>query len=173
MCRPTTVKPSAALSQLIVTPGPITGRTVGIVAGPGSDLAGIGKVRAAIEAEGAFVRVIAPVGGTLTKGARTEIVERTLLTTRSTEYDAVLIAGGAGALADIKLTVLLQEMFRHAKVIGAWGDGEQALRTAGIDTEAPGILLGDKVVAAYTKKVIAAVGLHRAWDRAPQIMTSA
>ena len=167
------VTPSAALTQVVATPGPIAGRVVGIVAAPGADLAGIAKIRKAVEAEGAFVRVIAPVGGELKKGARTEIIERTLLTTRSIEYDALLVAGGAGGLADVKLTVLLQEMFRHAKALGAWGDGVEALRTAGIDTEAPGILLGDTVVAAYTKKLIEAVGLHRAWDRAPEVMAAA
>jgi catalase len=166
------VQPSPALSQIVAVPGPIAGRVIGIVAAPGADLAGIGKVRKAFETQGAFVRVIAPVGGVLKKGARTEIIERTLLTTRSIEYDAILVAGGAGELADIKLTVLLQEAFRHAKVLGAWGDGERALRTAGIDTTAPGILLGDAVVAAYTKNVIEAVGLHRVWDRAPQVMAS-
>jgi len=167
------VQPSPALSQIVAIPGPIAGRVVGIVAAPKADLAGIGKVRKALEAQGAVVRVIAPVGGVLSKGTRSEIIERTLLTTRSIEYDAILVAGGAGQLADIKLTILLQEAFRHAKTVGAWGDGEQALRTAGIDTDAPGILLGDAVVGAYTKKLIEALGLHRVWERTPLVMASA
>jgi catalase len=99
-------------------------------------------------------------------------VERTFATTRSIEFDAVLIAGGAGNLADIKLTVLLQEAFRHAKVIGAWSDGAQAVATAGVDTTAAGVVLGDAVVAAFTKALIAAVGLHRVWQRAPLVMAS-
>jgi catalase len=167
------VQPSAALSQIPPGPGPIAGRVIGVVAGPGADLAGIGKLRTALAAKGAVLRVIAPVGGTLGKGARTEVIERTFATTRSIEFDAIIIAGGAGSLADIKLTVLLQEAFRHAKVIGAWGDGAQALTTAGIDTTAPGILLGDSVVAAFTNGLIKAVGLHRVWDRAALVMTSA
>ncbi|MGX6600700.1 catalase [Micromonosporaceae bacterium Da 78-11] len=169
----TDVRPSPALSQLTGVPGPIAGRVIGIVATAGADLAGIGKVRKALEAKGAFVRVIAPVGGVLKKGARSEIIERTLLTTRSVEYDAILVAGGAGALADIKLSLLLQEAFRHAKALGAWGDGERALRTAGIDLTAPGILVDEAVTGAYTKKLIEAVGLHRAWDRAPRVMAAA
>ena len=96
----------------------------------GADLTGIGKLRTALTPQGAVLRVIAPIGGTLGKGARTEVVERTFTTTRSMEFDAVLIAGGVGNLADIKLSVLLQEAFRHATVIGAWGDGAQALATA-------------------------------------------
>ncbi len=169
----TDVQPSPALSQLPPGPGPIAGRVIGVVAGPGADLAGIAKVRKALAAQGAVLRVIAPVGGTLGKGARTEVVERTFATTRSIEYDAILVAGGAGSLADIKLTVLLQEAFRHAKVLGSWGDGDQALRTAGIDTGAPGILTTDGVVAAYTNALVKAVGLHRVWERAPLVMNSA
>nr|WP_275411358.1 catalase [Actinoplanes digitatis] len=165
----TDVRPSPALSQIVAVPGPIAGRVLGVVAGPGADLAGIGKIRKAFEARGAFVRVIAAAGGVLRKGARSEIIERTLLTTRSIEYDAVLVADGAGSLADLRLSVLLEEAFRHAKVLGAWGDGKQALRAAGIDTKAPGILLDDAVVAAYTKRLIDAVGLHRVWDRVPLV----
>ena len=171
--KPADVEPSPALTQVVTVPGPIAGRVVGVVAGPGADLAGIGKIRTALQAEGAFVRVIGPAGGVLKKGSRSEIIERTLLTTRSIEYDAVLIADGGGELADVKLSVLLQEAFRHAKVIGAWGDGERALRTAGIDTTAPGVLLGATVVAAYTKRLVDAVGLHRVWERAPLVMASA
>jgi catalase len=167
------VQPSPALSQIVDVPGPIAGRVIGVVAGPKADLAGIGKLRTALAAQGAVLRVIAPVGGVLKKGAREEIVERTLLTTRSIEYDAILVAGGAGDLADIKLTVLLQEAFRHAKPLGAWGNGELALRTASIDTGAPGILLAGGVTAAYLKQFVAAVGMHRVWERAPLIMTTA
>ena len=168
----TGVLPSAALSQITGVPGPIAGRVVGVVAGPKADLAGIDKLRTALQSQGAVVRVIASHGGVLTRGTRKEIIERTLLTTRSVEYDALLIAGGAGDLADIKLSLLLQEAFRHAKVVGAWGDGERALRTAGIDVQAPGVLLADGMTGAYRKQLTTALGLHRVWERAPQIMAA-
>jgi catalase len=88
---PADVAPSPALSQLVTEPGPIAGRVVGVVAGPKADLAGIAKLPKALKAEGAVLHVIAPVGGV--PGSRQQIVERTLLTTRSIQYDAVLIAG--------------------------------------------------------------------------------
>jgi catalase len=48
------------------------------------------------------------------------------------EYDALVIADGTGELKDVKLTVLLQEMFRHCKIIGAWGErAEQRPRNRG------------------------------------------
>ncbi|MEV8378748.1 catalase [Kribbella sp. NPDC056861] len=168
--KPADAVPSPALSQIIVTPGPIAGRVIGVVAADGADLAGITKLRRAVEAQGAVLRLLAPSGGTIKKARSTQPVERTFLTTRSIEYDAVLVAAGNPALKDIKLTVLLGELFRHCKVIGAWGDGAEVLTAAGIDTSAPGILLADTIGKPYTTELFAALGLHRVWDRAEVIM---
>jgi len=93
-------------------------------------------------------------------------VERTLLTTRSTEYDAIVLAGGTGSLLEPRLSVLLAEMYRHCKTIAAWGDGAHALTAALIDTTAPGIVLGVKADKTFTAALVDAVGMHRAWDRA-------
>jgi catalase len=169
---PAEVTPSPALSQVPLTPGPIAGRVVGVVAGPGADLAGIAQLRDALAAEQAVLRVIAPIGGTLGTGKRTELVERTLLTTRSIEFDAVLIADGTAGLRDVKLSVLLQEAFRHCKALGAWGDGAQVLLDAGIDTAAPGVLVADNVGETLTSGLIASLGLHRVWARAELVMAS-
>ena len=79
------IEPSPALSQIPTAPGPITGRIIGVVAAPGADLAGIGKLRKAAEAEGAVVRVVAPAGGVLKKNSTEVIVERTLPSTRSVD----------------------------------------------------------------------------------------
>src|ERR1700723_1794672 len=78
---------SPALSQVVTEPGPIAGRKIGVIADAGSDLAGIGKLRKAAAKLGAPVLVIAPVGGVLAAGARKETVDRTLLTTRSVEFE--------------------------------------------------------------------------------------
>ncbi len=161
----TDVTPSPALSQLVSGPGPIAGRVIGVVAAPGSDLPGIGRLRRAVEAKGAVLRVIAPTGGVLKKGRSQQIVERTFLTTRSIEFDAIVVAAGNPDLTHPKLTVLLQEAFRHCKAIGAWGDGVEVLHGVGIDPAAPGILHSDEVDKTATTKLIAAVGMHRAWER--------
>jgi catalase len=117
--------------------------------------------------------VIAPVGGVLGSGARQETVDRTLLTTRSVEFDALVVAGGTTPTGDIKLTVLLQEAFRHCKALGAWGDGTVILEAAGITAGAPGVVTGDAAGKSFTDQLAAAVGMHRAWDRAPDVMASA
>ena len=74
---------------------------------------------------------------------------------------------------DIKLTVLLQEAFRHCKALGAWGDGTAILEAAGITAGAPGVVTGDAAGKSFTDRLAAAVGLHRAWDRASAVMASA
>jgi catalase len=164
---------SAALSQVVTEPGPIAGRKVGVVAGKGSDLAGIAKLRATLEGHGAKLLVIAPVGGMLGRGSRTEVVERTIATARSIEFDAILVARGTTPTNDIKLVVMLQEAYRHCKLLGAWGDGAQVLAAAGIPSDAAGVVTGDTMVRAFSDQVVRQLGLHRVWDRAVDVMASA
>jgi catalase len=163
---------SPALSQVVSEPGPIAGRKIGVIADAGADLAGIGNLRKAAAKLGATVLVIAPVGGVLGSGARKQTVDRTLLTTRSVEFDALVVAGGTAPTGDIKLTVLLQEAFRHCKALGAWGDGIGILESAGITAGDPGVVTGGTAGKPFTDQLTAAVGLHRAWDRAPRVMAS-
>jgi hypothetical protein len=68
--------------------------------------------------------VIARAGGVLGNGTHAVTVDRTLLTTRSVEFDALVVGGGTA-------------------------------------------------VKPFTDQLAAAVGLHRAWDRAPAVMASA
>jgi catalase len=152
-----------SLSQVVTEPGPIQGRIVGVIAADGADLTGIGKLRTALEKEGALLRVIAAHGGTIGD----EIVERTFLTTRSIEFDAVVVADGAGSVSDPRVLVLLQEAYRHSKAVGAWGDGAELLTAAGIAADAPGVLVADSASAAHRKDLVTALGRHRAWDRFP------
>jgi catalase len=98
--------------------------------------------------------------------------DRTLLTTRSVD-DALVVADGTAPAADIKLTVLLQEAFRHCKALGAWGDGTKIMEAAGIAAGAPGVVTSNAAGKSFTDQLAAAVGLHRAWDRAPAVMASA
>ena len=143
------------------------GRVVGVIAGDGADLASVAKLRTAVEAQGAVLRVVAPHGGFVTNKRNQEPVERTFLATRSVEYDAIVVAHGAGTLPDPRILVLLQEMYRHCKAIGAWGDGAQLLTAAGIPIDAPGVIVADTATAAMRKQLIVAMGMHRAWDRFP------
>jgi catalase len=169
---PTDVRTSAALSQIVTQPGPIAGRKVAVIADAGSDLAGIATLTKALKRFGAEVLVTAPVGGTLKSGRRSVVVERTNATARSIEFDAVIVSGGTTVSDDIKLVVLLQEAFRHCKPLGAWGSGAAQLKAATIDLESPGVLLGGDVDKAFGEELIKALGLHRVWARAADVMAS-
>jgi catalase len=160
---------SPALRQITPTAFPIAGRKVGVVAGPGADLSGIADLRTALEAQGAQVLVIAPHGGTLTSGRDEEVVERTFATGRSIEFDAIVVADGAPKDGDFRAIVMLQEAFRHLKAVGAWGDGVEVLADAGIEPDYPGVVTGKKSNGKLAAKLVGALGLHRAWDRAPLI----
>ncbi len=165
------VTASGALSQIVTEPGPIAGRKVGIVADAGADLAGVVRLTRSLEKLGASAHVIAPVGGTLVAGRTEVIVERTPLTTRSIEFDAVVVAGGTTTGRDIKTVLLLQEVYRHCKALAAWGDAAAILEAAGVPLDAPGVVVGDKLGTPLTDRLVAAIGLHRAWARAEQVMT--
>ena len=163
---------SPALRQIKPTPFPIDGRIVGVVAGPGADLAGIAKLRTALEAEGALLRVIAPHGGQLVKGKNVEIVERTFATGRSIEFDAIVVADGAPKDGDFRAVVLLQEAFRHLKAVGAWGDGVEVLARRRHRPGGPGRAHREEGEREAGRRDVAALGMHRAWDRTPLVNAS-
>ncbi|MFY9934892.1 MAG: hypothetical protein WAK82_43510 [Streptosporangiaceae bacterium] len=92
---------------------------------------------------------------------------------RSAAASSAGTSQGTTAASDIKLTLLLQEAFRHCKVLAAWGDGTAVLQAAGITAGDAGVVTGGTAVESFTDQLTAAVGLHRAWDRAPDVMASA
>jgi catalase len=159
------VEISPALAQIDDMSWPIAGRRIGVIADSRADLAGVAKVREAAEGQGAKVLVTAAIGGELRRGQRTEIVERTFLTTRSIEFDAIVVAGGTEPIEDMRAWTLLQEAYRHGKPIAAWGTGAETLTAAGVPLDGPGVLVGNNVVKAFTGELFAALGLHRVWER--------
>jgi catalase len=176
-------QPSPVLSQLGKT-WPVAGRVVGIVADESSDLEAVRDARKALNDAGIVPLVIAPSGGTLGGEDDGGIpVQRTYLTARSTEFDAVIVAGSAapaddaeqgldakagepGVSLDPRVVLLLSEAFRHAKAIGAWGSGSAGVAAASIPNDAPGVVLGVSAgqVVPQIQELLAA---HRAWERFP------
>jgi len=185
------VSPSPALSQ-VGGRWPTAGRIIGIVADESSDLAAVGKVRDAIDAGGMTPLVIGPHGGTIAasgSGSRKKrgepvVVQRSFLTARSVELDALVLAGAPALAADAqqgldaksvgpapagtdpRAVLLVAEAFRHAKPIGAWGDVEDLLAVAGADPGAPGVMVGQDP-AEVIDQVIDLLAEHRVWDRFP------
>jgi catalase len=150
---------------------------VGIVVDPDGDLAGVEEVRLAVFGAGMVPLLIGPHGGTVGGMA----VQRTFATARSVEFDVVLLAGApapapdalpardakAGAAdtaaIDPRVVLLVEEAYRHCKVIGAWGAGATVLEAAGV-TGTPGIVRGDGA-AEVLERVQEQMAYHRAWER--------
>ena len=167
--------PSPALSQVGGT-WPAKGRVLGIVAEGGPDNGALrGLVKDAKQA-GLSPKLIAPTGG--------PGVDRTFLTARSVEFDALVLVAApapgpdahpdldgkagtpvAGPARDLdpRLVLLLQETFRQAKPIVLAGPGLEVLEACGLDPRAPG------VVESPTDGATAVVGQflaqHRVWER--------
>ncbi|MDQ3491706.1 MAG: catalase [Chloroflexota bacterium] len=173
-------EPSPALSQMSGT-WPLAGRVVGIVADDRSDPDALAAAQQAIAKAGMVPLVIAPTGGKLNGGL---VVQRSYLTARSTEFDAIVIAGAAAPgddaidsrdakagdptadpSVDPRIALMLAEAFRHAKVIGGWGEAAGVLAAAGIPTDAPGIVLGED--PAVLDAISELLAQHRVWERFP------
>ncbi|GAA1789974.1 catalase [Planosporangium flavigriseum] len=172
------VTPSPALSQ-VGKEWPADGRTVGIVVDPDGDLDGVRELRQAVFAAGMVPLLIAPHGGMVADLP----VQRTFATGRSIEFDLLLLAGApvpapdalpardakAGAdnsaAVDPRVTLLVEECWRHAKAIGAWGAGATVLAHAAV-TSTPGVVVGDSATEVFTE-VRQLMAAHRVWERFP------
>jgi len=171
--------PSPALSQ-VGQEWPVDGRIIGIVADETSDLGVVETVRQAVFDAGMVPLVIAPRGGKL---GGTLTVQRTFATARSVEFDAIVLAGApvpgkdaygardarAGNPAgevDPRVVLMIEEAYRHAKVLGGWGGAAQAFAQAGVPPQAAGVIVGEDG-AAVLRDTVALLTRHRVWDRFP------
>jgi catalase len=177
--------PSPALSQVGDT-WPTDGRMIGIVVPDGlDDLSGVREVRDAVFAASMVPLVIASHGGVLDDGSGDPVaVQRTWVTVRSIELDAVVLAGSpiaapdadpsadakAGApstgVLDPRAALLLSEAYRHAKAIGGWGDTMAALEASGLPAAPEGVYVGDDA-GDVIANLVTLLGSHRVWERFP------
>ncbi len=171
----TSPRPSPALSQ-VGQRWPTMGRTIGIIVDQASDLGAVRGVKEAVTGGGMVPLIIAPRGGTLGSSADELVVQRTFLTARSVEFDAILVAGGptdkgsdavgGEAAGDPRVALMLGEAFRHAKALGGWGQAGATLSAAGCDEGAPGVVLGQDATQVLAQ-VVELLGEHRVWARFP------
>ncbi|WP_102158065.1 catalase [Zhihengliuella halotolerans] len=171
---------SGALSQVGAT-WPVDGRVVGIVVDHKTPDETVAGLVADVHRAGMSPLLVAPTGGALADGSP---VDRTFLTARSVEYDAVVLAaaphagpdahpdldGKAGAVVppdgarmDPRLVLLLQETYRQAKAIVSAGVGIECLAAAGLPAAGPGIVDAD--VETAISEAADLVAAHRVWER--------
>jgi catalase len=176
-------QPSPALSQLGHT-WPPDGRMIGIVVDAGvDDLDDVRRARELVLDAGMVPLVVAPAGGMLSDDHGDPVaVQRTFLTVRSVELDAVLVAGtvppapdadptadakaGAPAPASVdpRVALLLSEAYRHGKAIAGWGGATTTLEAAGLPAAAPGVSIGDGADDIWPG-LLDLLGSHRVWER--------
>jgi catalase len=163
------IESSPALAMVTDDTWPIDGRVVQILAADGCDLAGVRMVQEQLIAVGAVPHIVAPHKGVIRSGTRRLLelpVDRSFHTCSSAEADAVVVAADTGLAANAAVLTHVQSAYRHFKPIGAWGDGATLLSNAGIASDAPGVVVTPKPVLAFTKAFVAALSVHRHWDRA-------
>ena len=165
--------PSPALTQ-VGSLWPTEGRLVGIVVD--ETTGDLDAVREAVFAAGMVPLLIAAHGGMVGSTP----VQRSLATARSVEFDVVLVgaypppapdaialrdekAGADDGPVDPRVELLVQECWRHAKVIGAWGAGQGVLQTVGV-LGGQGVVAADNGVEVF-EQVRTLMGAHRVWER--------
>jgi catalase len=161
------VEPSPTLAMITEDTYPPDGRVVHILANDGCDTAGVKALQAVLLASGITPHVVATHKGAIVGRDGDELtVDRSFHTSSSAESDGVVVADGSNLAASPVAATYVQSAFRHFKTIGAWGDGSDLLAAAGIDVDAPGLVQGTDANASFSDAVVAAIGLHRHWERA-------
>lgn len=171
-------EPSPALSQIGGT-WPVDGRIIGIAVDADTDASMVADLAERIGGAGMVPLIIAPTAGTLSEGTP---IQRTYLTARSVEFDAIVFATVQGAPAadavpdrdakggdpvgrgpvDPRLVLLAAEAFRHAKAV-LFTEQTPIPEAAGIDRDAPGVLVGTPI--DHLDDLVSLLGQHRVWER--------
>ncbi|GAA4402503.1 catalase CatB [Fodinibacter luteus] len=176
--QPGDTAPSPALSQL-GEEWPVEGRTVGVVVDEDADPDVAAAVVAALAEAGTVPLLVAPRGGPVWPD-RAEVAHRTLLTARSVEFDAVVLvsvpppapnalqpldtkaAAVATPAVDARVSLLVDEVYRHAKAIGIVGGADTAT-AVGLSEAVPGVHVGS--ADAVVEDLLASMRRHRVWER--------
>lgn len=159
---------SPALSQTKSKFNTIVTRQVAVLAASGVDGMALDKMKRALEKAGAVVKVISPMGGTISVagGKKTIPVFASIKTTESVLYDAVYIPGGEESvnalLGEAKFIKFINEAFKHCKAIAADGEGKKLIDASFIKkyTKDKAVHI-DEEPGAF----IESMKQHRNWDR--------
>lgn len=171
------VKPSPALSLFTGNPERcIRTRMVAFLVADGSDAADIKARKAALEKDGAMVKIVAPKLGLFKTNEGTMKADATLFNTGSVLFDAVYVPGGEGGamLADDADAVhFVNEAYRHGKAVAATGEGRELLQAtrlsslvggSGPERSSEGVVIGDDA-GSVASDFHAAIAAHRHWNR--------
>ncbi|MGP5689098.1 catalase [Glutamicibacter ardleyensis] len=174
-------QPSVALSQ-IGERWPVDGRNVAVIFNRGNE-EHVAQIAQDLTGLGMNPLLVSSKGGQVADGLS---IDRTYLTARSIEFDALVLIGPlppaddssvaldakAGAPSagfvpvDPRVSLLVNEAYRHSKaIICIDGQGDGLLDALGIVDDAPGISTVD--VGAVAQTAEDSLATHRAWERFP------
>ncbi len=157
---------SAALSMANTVKNTIKTRCIAVLAADGVNGKALSALKAALEKEGATVKVIAPKLATIKdNGGNAVNVDEPFYAATSVVYDAVFVAGGKFGDAEADAVLFINEAFLHCKAIGASSDGVDFVKQetfVGQAGEDKAVVLSDNI-----KAFIQAVAQHRNWEREP------
>jgi catalase len=178
--QPADVEASPALSQ-VGRRWPVEGRTVGVVVDHASDPTEVSLLLDALREAGVLPLLVAPVGGQLAGTDPALVAQRTYLTGRSVEFDALVFTSASSPAADAlpsrdakvapdrddgcdpRVALLASEAYRHGKGIGLVGDGAKIMAVLGLPPGGPGVVSGTG--AQVAAGLVDALAEHRAWER--------
>lgn len=164
----TDLPPSPALSILANPPPDFSGRKVGALVTDGSDATLLKALRAALDAEGANLELVAPtIAGVVLSDGESIAVHHALIAGPSVLFDAVAIlpsVEGAALLAPFPAARdFLADAFAHCKFIGHVEVAAALFDAAGVPTGDPGFVpLRSKADAG---KFVASCRAMRFWAR--------
>ncbi len=158
---------SPALSQAKTKFKSIATRKIAVLAADGFRMADYKNIKDTLEAAGASLKIIAPMGGTITCDENMKHkVDASISTTESVLYDAIYIPGGTESikalLKNVKYIKFLNEAFKHCKAIAVNNEGETLLNKtyAGKYSDDKAIFINKSA-----KNFKEAIQQHRNWDR--------
>ncbi len=182
---------SPALSMSSTVKDTIKTRKIAILAADGVDDAALDRMKKALIAAGAQVKVVAPRLGLLSGSKKAEIkIDFSFLTAGSVLFDAVYIPGGEQSIeilkGDAKALMFVKEAYLHCKAIAATDAGIDLLLAAhpvqdktalshakGVQSNERTLLRADEGIIAsrgeknghVAAKFIQAIAQHRHWER--------
>ena len=175
-------QPSNALSMLknSTITNTIESRQVAFLCADGVNETSLNKLKKALEAKGAMVKIIGPHAGNIKGDAGTEIkTDHTFFSSSSVLFDAVYVPGAKNIAAlerNDNVIEFINDAYRHCKVIGADIDVQTLLTKTTIgnkladkkDMTLPGIVMNTG--NTFTDDFITQLGKHRIWEREDKIV---
>ena len=165
------IERSDSLSMANTVKDTIKTRKVAALIADGFDEAALSSMKAALKAEGAMLKTVAPRLGDISSSAGSTVkADYSFLTTASVLFDAVYVPGGAESIealgAEADTFHFVDEAYKHCKAIAASGEAIGLVKDmfAGKAENDKAVIMSDDPSADFIK----AIAQHRNWEREQQ-----